>query len=87
MMVVLGEVFGKFVVGEVAGGDDSMDHAEFLESGQIPIDRADGKFRGGVADLRDCERFDGVSEHCDEPFSVAGQPLVRMREASENAFT
>ena len=85
-MVVLSEVLGEFVVGEVAGGDDSMDHTEFLESGQIPIDRADGEFRVGVANFRDRERLDGVSEHCDEPFSVAGQPLVGVREASENPF-
>ena len=87
VMVVLSEVLGEFVVGEVAGGDNSMDHIEFHESGQIPIDRADGKFRVGVADLRDCERFDGISEHCDEPFSMAGQPLVGVREASEDAFS
>ena len=86
MMVVLGEVFGEFVVGEVTGGNDAMDHTEFLEPGQIPIDRADGEFRVGVANFRDRERFDGISEHCDEPFSMTSQPLVGVRQSSEHPF-
>lgn len=86
MVVVLSEVFGEFVVGKVTGGDDAMDHAEFLELGQIPIDRANGEFRVGVTDFRNRERLDGRSEHCDEAFTVAGQPLLGGREACEHTF-
>ena len=86
MVVVLSEVFGEFIVGEVTGGDDAMDHTEFLELDQIPIDRADGEFRVGVADFRNRERLDSLSEHCDEAFTVASQPLLGGREASKHTF-
>ena len=86
MVVVLSEVFGEFVVGEVTGGHDAVDDTEFFELGQIPIDRADREFRVSVADLWDREWLDGLGEHCDEAFPVAGQPLVGRREASEHSF-
>ncbi len=86
MMVVLSEVFGEFVVGEVTSSDHAMDDTEFLELDQIPIDRADREFRVGVADFRDREWLDGLGEHCDEAFPVASQPLVGGREASKHSF-
>jgi hypothetical protein len=40
MVVVVGEVFGEFVVGVVAVGDDAVNETEVLERGEVSIDRA-----------------------------------------------
>ena len=80
MMVMLGEVFGEFVVRELAGRDDPMDDGELLKCGEVPVDRTHGQFGIEFADLGNGERPVGSNEHVEESLAAAREPLVGPSE-------
>jgi hypothetical protein len=80
VVVVLGEVLGQLVAGEVVAGDDAGHGADFFQYGQVAVDAGLRKSAIGVQNLGDGERTTTSLENSDQPAATAGVSLVGLAE-------
>ena len=62
VVVVVGEVLGQLVAGELVGGHDAVDDAGPLEHGEVPVGGALGQARLALEELRDRQGLVDVDE-------------------------
>src|SRR5215211_5923316 len=86
MVMVIREVFGQFVVAEVAVGHDAVHHTDRFEAREVAVDRAHGERRITAADLGDGERTVRGREHSDERFTLSCEALISAREPGAHAL-
>ena len=81
--MVLGEVFGQFVVRVFVAGGDAADQAGLLEHRQVAVHRALRQTRAVTQDHRDGEWFAGLGQGVQQLASTRRVALPVVAQALE----
>ena len=82
MMVVMGEMLGEFVAGEIVVGDDAGHHAGCLEHDEVAVCARLRESSVGLEHLRDGHGLAACEERLDECPAALGESLVTRRSRS-----
>ena len=66
VVMVVRQVLGQLVAGELVRGHDAVHHARSLEHGQVPVRRALGQAGLALEQLRDRQRLVDLRQEVDE---------------------
>ena len=80
VVVVLGEVLGELVAGELAAADDAPHDAGFFEQGEVAVSGALRQALVGLQQLRQCQRTVGTGQGRDDGTPVAGVALIGLAQ-------
>ena len=79
-MVVMGEMLGEFVAGEIVVGDDSGHYAGCLEHDEVAVCARLRESSVGLEHLRDGHGLAACEERLDECPAALGESLVTLPE-------
>ena len=79
-MVVMGEIVGEFVAGEIVVGDDSGHYAGCLEDDEVAVRARLRESSVGLEHLWDCHGPAACEERLDECSPALGESLITLPE-------
>jgi hypothetical protein len=82
MMVVLGEVFGQLVPGELVVCGDPPDEPGRVQVGQVPVGGTAWQVRQALGDVADTHRVARADEQVNDGAPSCGVPLVDQAQAA-----